>query len=406
MDTSKNKNQILGNVEKEFIFKFIILNKISLEIRYDDKKIIANLLKQSTKELQIDLISFFDKELEENLDIDIYFYFQNNYHHFNSKIIKSQGNTVIIVNPEKITKNQKRKYDRKQVYGKLNIDFKIKGDLILLDYPTTERHYYPIKPPIEADFFDIKIENILSKFNKKMTSLVSDNKIKMLRNDTINSIEEKIVIKYGKVLYLPDVSLDFPQKQISDNIQILLKGDWARFEKLVNKTLPYLINKNIAKYLAELYKNDIFSKAIIPVIYRNYVVGLIYLTNYQYNKSIPINLNILNYAHQFSRILSYSLKHNNYFKEEDKNIKNFSLPIYDLSPGGLAIKHGNNSFEDLLLLNHNIDLILEINQKKLYISAKIVRKFKEESSYFYGFMFIDIKKDDHAFLINYYKNIL
>ena len=56
-------------------------------------------------------------------------------------------------------------------------------------------------------------------------------------------------------------------------------------------------------------------------------------------------MNILNYAHQFSRLLSYSLKHNNYFKEEEKNSKNYTIPIHDLSPGGLSIKHENNYYE-------------------------------------------------------------
>ena len=406
MNSVDNKNHILGNVEKEFIFKFLILNKVSLEFKYENRSTFAYLLKQSSQELQLEITSFWEESIKENTEINVYFYFQNNYHHFKSIIIKIHGNTVIIVNPEKITKNQKRKYDRKDVNGKLKISFKIQGELILLNYPTTERHYYPVKPPFEADFYDVNIENIIKKFNKKMSMLVSDNKIKMLRNYKTETIEEKMVIRYGKIFYVPDVSMDFPQTQVSNNLQIILKGDWARYEKLINKTQPYLINKIIAKYLVDLSNNDIFSKAILPVIYRNYVVGLIYLTNHLYNKRKSINLNILNYAHQFSRLLSYSLKHNNYFKEEEKNSKNYFIPVFDLSPGGLSIKHENNFYEDLLLLDHNIDLIININEKKINITAKLVRKFKKDNYYFYGFMFIDIKKDNYSFLNNYYKNEL
>jgi hypothetical protein len=406
MNSTENKSHVLGNVEKEFIFKFLILNKVSLEFKYQDNTTFAFLLKQSSKELQVEITSFWETPIQENTDIDIFFYFQNNYHHFRSTVIKIQGNTIILLNPEKITKNQKRKYDRKQINGKLSINFKIQGDLILLNYPTTERHYYPIKPPLNADFHDVDIQNILKKFNKKMSLLVSDNKIKMLRNYKTETIEEKMVIKYGKIFYIPDVTLDFPQTQISSTIQIILKGDWAKFEKLINKTQPYLINQIIAKYIVDLSNHDIFSKAIVPVIYRNYVVGLIYLTNHLYNKRKPINLNILNYAHQFSRLLSYSLKHNNYFKEEEKNSKYYTIPIHDFSPGGLSIKHENNFYEDLLLLNHNINLVIEINEKKIEITAKLVRKFRNDSFYYYGFMFIDIKKDDHTFLDYYYKNEL
>ena len=38
--------------------------------------------------------------------------------------------------------------------------------------------------------------------------------------------------------------------------------------------------------------------------------------------------------------------------------------------------------------------------------GRYVRKFKKDTEYFYGFMFIDIKKDDHLFLENYYNNEL
>src|SRR4030043_1566119 len=112
MNEIENKNQIIGNVEKEFIFKFLILNKIHLEIKYDNRSTFAFLLKQSSTELEIELISNFDEIIKEKTEIDVYFYFQNNYHQFKSIIIKSQSNIIIIVNPNIISKNPKRKYDR------------------------------------------------------------------------------------------------------------------------------------------------------------------------------------------------------------------------------------------------------------------------------------------------------
>ena len=105
MNSVENKNHILGNVEKEFIFKFLILNKVSLEFKYENRSTFAYLLKQSSQELQLEITSFWEESLKENTEVDVYFYFQNNYHQFKSIIIKTQGNTVIIVNPKKITKN-------------------------------------------------------------------------------------------------------------------------------------------------------------------------------------------------------------------------------------------------------------------------------------------------------------
>ncbi len=396
---------VINKIEKEFIFKFLIQNKVSIEIKYKHKSTYANILEQNSKELKIEILSLFDELLEPNAEILIFFYFQNNYHTFKSNIFKIKNNIAIIMNPPTIAKNVQRKFERIKINGKLMLSFNIKGDLIKLNFPeTTAAQYFPNKPPIEADFYDIKIENMLEKFKIKISDYVSYNKIKMLRNIFPTEFEEQMVIKYGKTLYIPNIFSDIPQKQIIDSVNIILKPEWAKFETLKNKTQPYLTNKAITDYLKQLSKNDIFSKAIIPVLYRNYIVAFIYLTN-DSQRNVPINIKILTYAYQFSRLLSYTLKENNYFIDEEKNIQKYEIPIYDLSPGGLAIMNNNNSFEDKLLLNHNLNFSIDINSKKIRLSAKLVRKYQETINYFYGFMFIDIKKEDHDFLTEYLNSL-
>jgi len=394
----------ISKIEKEFIFKFLIQNQIKIEIRIKKYTIDALILEQNSKELKLELL-YLSEHIKENNEIDVFFYFQNNYHKFRSKVIKTQGNIAIINNPQNITKNLQRKFERVDISGELQLKFSIKGDLIKLNFPETSVHYYPNKPPIDADFFDIKIDKILNKFKEKMSTLVSINKIKMLRNNTPVSYEEQMIIKYGKILYIPSTALDLPHKQIHPNLNILLKTDWFKFEMLKNKTQAFQVNKILAEYLKEMTNESIYSKAIFPVLYRNYIVALIYLINNSFNQT-PISLKILNYAFQFTRVLSYALKENGYFKEEEKNTQRYIVPINDLSPGGLAFKHDNNFFEDKLLLNHNVTFLLEIEDKKINILAKLVRKFRKENEYFYGFMYLEIKKSDFDFLNKYLYNKL
>ena len=237
-----------------------------------------------------------------------------------------------------------------------------------------------------------------------MSKIVTYNKIKMLRSQMPTAFEESMIIKYGKILYVPDVYSELPQKQLLPNVSMLIKGDWLKYETLKNKTPAYMVNKVISKYLVDMSKNNILSKAIIPILYRNYAVGLIYLINDLKSRK-SISLKVVNYAFQFSRLASYALKENGYFKEEEKNTKTYTLPIYDFSPGGLAVEVDDNSYEDKLLLNHNIEIFLNINDAEIKIVAKVVRKFKNNGKYYYGFMYIDIKKADFDFLVEYYNNI-
>ncbi len=393
-------NPIISRIEKEFMFKFLIANRVEFEIHCNKKTTQAYLLDQNSKELKIELFNVFGELYSSNAEINIIFYFKNNYHTFRSNILRIQGNTAIITNPESIAKSLQRKYERILINGGLQARFIIKGELIRLNYPETVIHYFPNKPPIEADLFDVKIDSLMNKFRQKLTSIISYNKIKMMRNAVPASYEDQLVVKYGKTFYIPSVYSDLPQKRLSQEIDIILKNEWFKFEMLKNKTQAYLVNKKLSEYLKNESRHGIYSKAIIPILYRNYVVGLIYLVNDE-RKPTPINIKILDYSYQFSRLLSYALKENGYFRDEEKNTQRYTVPIHDLSGGGLAFKDNSNYFEDKLLLDHNVQFILEIEKRKIRILTKVIRKFQSNGDHFYGFLFLDIKQEDHDFLNKY-----
>jgi len=396
------KSSVISSIEKEFIFKFIIQNKINFEIIYNKKVTLALLLVQTPKDMEIEF-PVLNEELIEGAKVEVVFYFLNNFHKFNSEIMRIYDNKALLKNPEIITKNPQRKFERKSVNDKINVGFKIKGEVVLLDYPQSETNYYPSKPPIEADFFDLKIEKVIERFNTKMSTLVSENKIRMLRNVKQFDYEEQMVVKTGRILYIQNIYADIPQKQIMPGVNILLKSDWIKYERLKHKTQPYLINNVLSKYLSDLAEKEIFSKAIVPILYRNYVVGLIYLVN-TIQKREPISLKLLTYAYQFSKLLSYSLRINGYFKEEEINTKYYTVSINDFSPGGLSVIKNDDFYEDKLLLNHNLDVKLDSKGKEFNLLAKVVRKFKNDF-YHYGFMFIDITLEDHIKLMELYNSI-
>jgi hypothetical protein len=157
---------VISRIEKEFIYKFLVVNKIELDIQCKNRHTQGYLLDHNSKELKIEIFNLFNELYSPNAEINVIFYFKNNYHTFKTNIIKIQGNTAIIHNPENIAKNLQRKFERIIVDGKLQAKFTIKGDLIRLNYPETIVHYYPNKPPIEADLYDVKIENLINKFRK------------------------------------------------------------------------------------------------------------------------------------------------------------------------------------------------------------------------------------------------
>jgi c-di-GMP-binding flagellar brake protein YcgR len=135
----------------------------------------------------------------------------------------------------------------------------------------------------------------------------------------------------------------------------------------------------------------------MPVIYRYYVVALIFLIN-NHQKNSKMDQRILDYTWQFSRIMTYTLKINGYFNNEIGPKDSYKIPIYDLSPGGVGFYVENDQLEEKLILDQNIRISLIIDNRQIRILAKLVRKFQNLSRYFYGFVFLEIKTDDSAFL--------
>ncbi|HQB61017.1 MAG TPA: PilZ domain-containing protein, partial [Spirochaetota bacterium] len=56
---------------------------------------------------------------------------------------------------------------------------------------------------------------------------------------------------------------------------------------------------------------------------------------------------------------------------------------------------------DKLLLGHNFKILFKIENRPIRVLAKLVRKFNHLSQQFYGFVFIDIRKEDHEFIYRY-----
>ena len=272
----------ISRIEKEFIFNFLIKNRVKFEIKIGDCSAEAYILEQGVKELKIDIISDYDSTIIGfNTEISVYFYFQNTHHTFNSVIIKAKGNIALIKNPDSIVRNLLRKYERVKLDGSIFVEFDLESDLLPLDYPKCNICYYPDKPPVSADFSEVKIDLILNRFKEKMNNIVSHNKILMLRNNKPKNIFEEIVVKNGKILYFPNTHSDYLSKQIDSNFEILTRVDFSEFETEKNNTPPIMMNKTLSKYLMDLSKNDIFSFCLVPILYRNYVVGLIYLIKNQ-----------------------------------------------------------------------------------------------------------------------------
>ncbi|HPO51106.1 MAG TPA: hypothetical protein PLO89_12340, partial [Spirochaetota bacterium] len=58
----------------------------------------------------------------------------------------------------------------------------------------------------------------------------------------------------------------------------------------------------------------------------------------------------------------------------------------------------NDEYEEKFEIGHNFRFLIQIQNRQLRVLAKLVRKFRKLSKYFYGFLFLEIKTEDYEFL--------
>jgi hypothetical protein len=394
-------NPTVSRVEKEFIFNFLIKNKVKVEIKTDNNSTDGIFLEQNSKEIKIELNTPFEEMKNYEPEVKVFFYFQSSYHTFNTIILKHQGKIIIIRNPESVARNLLRKYERIPVNGKFSVKFDLEGEINALSYPVCKAYYFADKPPISADFTEVKIDTLMAKFKEKMSNVVSSNRIVMLRNYTPKTFFEQIVLHYGKSLFIPNSHTNIPSKQFSDQFENLERDHWIDFEMAHNHTNAGMINRVLSDYLKTLAKNNIFSYSITPILYRNYVIGIIYLLN-SHQKASQVDIRVLNYTSQFAKIVSYTLSQSGYFKDEIGIKDSYEIPVYDMSPGGISFFKEDDSMEDKIALDTNLSFDIIIKGRSIRILTKLVRKFQKLSRYFYGFMFLGIKSEDFNFLNDYF----
>ncbi|RKX84714.1 MAG: hypothetical protein DRP57_05360 [Spirochaetes bacterium] len=389
----------VGRIEKEFVFKSLIDNKIPLELHGNQKEFKGIIIQADDEKITIQGESQSMEDLTENDQVRAFFYFKNNYHTFNSTVLKTEGNILIVKHPEGVYKNLQRKYERIKMPEGIEVSFTLKGKKIELNFPKSSIYKEPEPPKVSKDFDISKISTLVNSFRKKMSLLVSENKIMMFRDKMPKTYDEKIIVKTGKIFWIPSTEDEFPVNDPFPDERIIIKRDLVKYEENLG-TPPYIITSKLGNILYEKTKKDIFSEVFVPIIYNEYIVGYIHIYNTQENRK-RITENLVDYVYQFSKVLAYALKINGYFNAEKSNEKKYEAPVIDMSASGILFSHTSPELGRELMIHTDLDLIVIIQKRKLIIGSRIMRKFQDNSVYFFGVQFLRIAPEDFRFLFEF-----
>ena len=115
-------------------------------------------------------------------------------------------------------------------------------------------------------------------------------------------------------------------------------------------------------------------------------------------KKEPIKEGIIEYIYQFAKVVCYSLEAHGYFTSLANQERDFETSIIDISASGLLFAHPMQELSRDLMIHTDLRLTLKFPNRKMQITARIIRKFKDRDHLYIGLQFMEIAQEDYRFL--------
>ncbi|MBN1699669.1 MAG: PilZ domain-containing protein [Spirochaetales bacterium] len=389
----------ISRIEKEFIFRKIQDNLIPLKIMFEKTETTVTLARFSETEIFFDCGDADISHIRQYGELTVFFTFENSYHTFASKIRSITGNIIGIKQPENVYKNLQRQYERMKAQDNVSVYFTTKGKRINIDFPKTRGVHFIENATFSDNFDNSSIDGLLKTFRKKMDGRVSDNKIVMMRNRIPATYEENLMAKTGKIIWLPKIEDGFVIKSVFPEKIVLTQKDLMSYEEEAGTPKSSIGNK-IRNLLDKKLSKGYFSQLYCPLLYNVYLVGYIYLhTDAESQKTIDMHL--LTYVYEFSKILCFSLKKNGYFKAIDSHDIDYDVPLIDISASGLLFAHNEKTLSLDLPLQSRLTVTLKIKVRKIEILCEVTRKYRDNNTFYYALKYLKITPEDFRFIFEF-----
>jgi hypothetical protein len=389
----------VGRIEKEFVFKTLADDGIPCDLHGTRREARCRFAAVTDDGLELTPLEGRIEGFETGDEVRVFFYLKNNYHTFATRVLAVSPSSVTVDQPPGVYKNLQRKFERVKLSGSMDVSFSLHGTKVELNFPKSER-YSAVEPPEENASFDPRrIQEVVKTFRIRMETLVTDNKIVMLRDKMPRTWEEKMVVRMGKSLWIPSTEEDFPARDPFPDERVITKGELMKLEEDAG-VQPYVITSRLGNILYEKTKKEIVSELWCPILYNEYVVGYVHVWNTAARRE-RISREILEYVQEFTKVLCYSLVTNGYFKVESSTERRYEAPIIDMSASGLLFAHTSTDLVRDLLVHTDLELTVRFEGRVITIGARIMRKFKDAENSYFGVLFMRIEPEDFTYLFRF-----
>jgi hypothetical protein len=388
-----------GRIEKEFLLKVLYDEDLPIMYNKDGTDHILT-LEQPAKEALVLRPEKPIGKLKPHTKLGLLFDYRGQVIHFTAEITAVKDELIICKVPQALYKNLDRNYLRVDAPSDLKILFSFRGDRYNLSFPKIMEY----ENTGSDNFFQSLDRQNLSGLMKQMTPSLkkySDGyRIVNFKDKKPETLEERILSETGKTLFLPSTVGSLPKTDPYPKKRIVTEDIFKRYMESTGVDSAF-IDESYARFLRNKYNEGIFSDAWIPILFQEYVIGYIHIWINKEGRP-PIDFSALDNIYQFAKVLAFSLEENGYFEYGKMHNESFEGRVLDISASGLLFAYPyGNSLSSTLLLGAELTVNIEAPNRSINVIAKIIRRFKDKTTGYYGCRYVNLVPEDMRFLFEH-----
>ncbi len=384
--------QNVSHIEKEFLFKSVVQNEHPVRFHGVSTAGTGVIRDYNRDGVCVTLLDTIDNACFSVCERIIgYFDCHGKTYAFESTVRDTRDRDIRLDCPHQLIRSLQRKFIRVKKPRDVQVLFRLPNEDINLSYPVCPEYISIDEIELSSNFRDKTLPDVINRFKKDVALRSSENTIIMFRTQKPSRFEEELVSKTGKVLFIPSTSSTLPKTDPYPEGRIITESIEESFED----PNYFIEGSHFEKLLNEKQKLGISSEIWCPIVYYQYVVGYIYISN---KNGDSFDIGMVDYLWDFTRILAWYLKETGYFsvESEPKRAPGHEPKILDMSPGGVLFSLPRSEIRTPIREGSlfSIEIQMKKREEPICCSARVVRRFEEEESITYGTSFVNLSAQD------------
>lgn len=389
----------VGRIETEFLMKALFEEKLPI-MYVKDRNEYTLLLAQPASE---ELVFSYDKplgKLKNHSKLSLLFNYRGQVIDFNVEVQTQRDNLIYCKAPDTLHKNLDRNYLRVDIPSDLKILFTFRGDRYNLAFPKVQEYETISLEELGRNIDTRNLSGLIKQITGSLKNYADGFKIINFKDKKPETMEERVVSETGKTLFIPSTMGFLPKTDPYPKKRIVTEELFKRYLESTGIGSTFL-DDNCARFLKHKSDDGIFSDAWVPILFHEYVIGYIHIWINREGR-LPFDYSVLDTVNQFAKILAFSLKENGYFEHGRMQNNPFEGKVLDISASGLLFAYplGKSLFATLLV-DAELTVTIEAPYRTISVVAKIVRRFKDKSAYYFGCRFMNMLPEDTRFLFEH-----